>query len=317
MAPLQIARAMLLGYPAARTGTPVSRRTRPRRPRAPRRSARRMPGRPTRASRARRAPPGPKTTLGMPASARIAESIQAAQPITGGGMPSTSAACPCTSRTMSASTRISNGGRTERRAHLGAQLRVGARGLGHELPHLLLDQLGALARHRAALELDEAALGVARELLPALDQRRVHRPGPEQRMPLAAGKSPAEVLDAGQHAAGLGDRVDAELRLRAVRGTARDLDLEPGEALVRDAQLELRGLGHDGGVGAHLTRRRPGCRCSRTPRRTRPRPRRRLRARAPRPARTPRAPPRDRPSCRSCRGRRGGRPRRAARAGRS
>ena len=104
------------------------------------------------------------------------------------------------------------------RAHLGAQLRVGARGLGHELAHLLLDQLGALPRHRAALELDEAALGVARELLPALDQRRVHRPGPEQRMPLAAGEPPAEVLDAGQHAAGLGDGVHAELWLRAVCG---------------------------------------------------------------------------------------------------
>ena len=68
----------------------------------------------------------------------------------------------------------------------------------------------------------------------------------------ALDQPPAEILDAGQHAAGLGDRVDARLVLRAVRCASGDLDLEPGEALVRDADLERRGLGHDRGVGAHL-----------------------------------------------------------------
>ena len=68
-------------------------------------------------------------------------------------------------------------------------------------------------------KLDEAALGIARELLPSLDQQGVHGPGAEQRMCRPRRQALAELIDAGQHAAGLGDRVDAELRLRAVRGT--------------------------------------------------------------------------------------------------
>src|SRR5436305_14391810 len=115
----------------------------------------------------------------------------------------------------------------EPRAHFGPQLGVGGRRSVDEIPHLLLDELGALARYGAALELDEAALGIARQLLPAGDPRGVQRAPPEQRLAGPAREPPAEVLDARQDAAGLGDRIDAELRLRAVRRTSRDLDLEP------------------------------------------------------------------------------------------
>ena len=146
---------------------------------------------------------------------------------------------------------ISNGGRTSVVRTSARRSGSASRGRGDELAHLRLHELRALARHGAALELHEAALGVARQLLPALDQRGVQRAGAEQRVAGAGGELPAEILDAGQHAAALGDRIDAELRLRAVRGMARDLDLEPGEALVRDAHLERRRLGHDRGVGAH------------------------------------------------------------------
>ena len=55
----------------------------------------------------------------------------------------------------------------------------------------------------------------------------------------------------GEDRPGLDDRVDAEVRPRAVRGAAGHLDLEPDEALVRDDELELGRLGDDRGVGAH------------------------------------------------------------------
>ena len=84
------------------------------------------------------------------------------------------------------------------------------------------------------------------------------------------GQLPAEILDAGQHAAALGDRIHAELRLRAVRGVTGDVDLEPGEALVRDAHLERRSARSRSRRRPAASRRRPACRCSRTPRRRPP-----------------------------------------------
>ena len=65
------------------------------------------------------------------------------------------------------------------------------------------------------------------------------RPSPPSSSPIAVRIGP-----------GLHDRVDPQVRARAVRGAAGDLDLRPHEPLVRDDQLELGGLGHDRGVGA-------------------------------------------------------------------
>ena len=48
-----------------------------------------------------------------------------------------------------------------------------------------------------------------------------------------------------------GDGVDSEMRARAVRGDAVGLDLEAGEALVRDRELQLGRLDDDRRVGPH------------------------------------------------------------------
>src|SRR4051794_14556398 len=70
------------------------------------------------------------------------------------------------------------------------------------------------------------------------DPEIVDGTGPEQGMTRRERETAAELLDAGEHAARFRDRIHAELRLRAVRGATGDLDLQPGEPLVRDAHVE-------------------------------------------------------------------------------
>ena len=69
---------------------------------------------------------------------------------------------------------------------------------------------------------------------------------------------PVELLDTDEDAAHLRDRVDPEVRPRAVGGTPVDLDLEVDEATVRDGELQLGRLGHDRGVRANARRDRLG-----------------------------------------------------------
>ena len=64
----------------------------------------------------------------------------------------------------------------------------------------------------------------------------------------ALSERPVERPDGREQRAGLHDRVDAQMRSRAVRGAPGDLELGPDEALVCDDELELGRLGHDGGV---------------------------------------------------------------------
>ena len=64
-----------------------------------------------------------------------------------------------------------------------------------------------------------------------------------------------ELAERDEDRAGLDDRVDAEVRARAVRGLAGHLDLRPDEALVRDGDGELGRLGDDRGVGLHRAQR--------------------------------------------------------------
>jgi hypothetical protein len=64
-----------------------------------------------------------------------------------------------------------------------------------------------------------------------------------------------ELAERRQQRSGLDDRVDAEVRPRAVRGAPRHRDLRPHEPLVRDRDLQLGRLGHDRGVGAHGAQR--------------------------------------------------------------
>ena len=57
-----------------------------------------------------------------------------------------------------------------------------------------------------------------------------------------------ELLYPDEDAAHLRDRVDPEVRARAVRRAADRLDLDVDEPTVRDGDLQLRRLGHDRGV---------------------------------------------------------------------
>src|SRR5690242_18451070 len=120
--------------------------------------------------------------------------------------------------------------------------RVGA---GGERRHLAGDLLVALAGERSSLALKEAALWVARELLPAADQRRVDGRRPEERMRFARQEIHGELPETGEDDARRSDRVDAEIGPRAVRGAAVHLDLEACEATVRDAEAFVRRLTDD------------------------------------------------------------------------
>ena len=65
-----------------------------------------------------------------------------------------------------------------------------------------------------------------------------------------------------EDASHLRDRVDAEVRTRAVRRAAVHLDLEMDEAAMRDRELQLGRLGHDRRVrrSARRDRLRPDAR---------------------------------------------------------
>ena len=64
-------------------------------------------------------------------------------------------------------------------------------------------------------------------------------------------KPAVEILDADENATHLRDRVDAQMRTRAVRRTPDRLDFEIDEAAVGDRDLHLRRLGHDRCVRTH------------------------------------------------------------------
>src|SRR5262249_22627845 len=114
----------------------------------------------------------------------------------------------------------------------------GARGGGgthDELGELTYDVRLGLSGDKPALARHEAASRVARVLLAALDQRRVDGAGAEQRVTgllLEAGRELPQPREHGPHG---GDRVDAEIRPRAVCRPSRHLDLVRREPLVGDA----------------------------------------------------------------------------------
>ncbi|MDX6565739.1 MAG: hypothetical protein QOE10_1401, partial [Gaiellales bacterium] len=132
----------------------------------------------------------------------------------------------------------------EQRAALDDELGIVGAAAGEQGADLALDGIAGLTRQRAPLEAQHAALGIGRELATALDQRGVHRAGAERGVRSLA-QALLELCEPHQDRAHLDDRVDAETGPRAVGGDARDLDLDPAEALVRDRDLELGRLGHD------------------------------------------------------------------------
>ena len=221
-------------------------------------------------------PPGPKMTVGMPA----AEKIGAVRPERDADHGHVAAQCLAGGRhdrPSRAST--SNGSRTSVVCSSAARSWPASADRIQHRRQLGLDALGRLARQRPALQLQPAAVRVGRELAAAVDDRGVDRSRAEQRVRRRAAASSADsLLEADQHVAHAGDRVDAVLRARAVRraaGTTIRCQVKP---LCATATLISRAgrLGHDGGVGRDRLRPPPGRRPMRTPRRRpRPPPRRR------------------------------------------
>src|SRR5262249_23205359 len=131
----------------------------------------------------------------------------------------------------------------------------GARGGGgthDELGELTYDVRLGLSGDKPALARHEAASRVARVLLAALDQRRVDGAGAEQRVTgllLEAGRERPPPPAPRPHG---GDRVDAEIRPRAVCRPSRHLDLVRREPLVGDADALVGRLADDRGIGVPL-----------------------------------------------------------------
>src|SRR5262249_47716620 len=138
-----------------------------------------------------------------------------------------------------------------RRVQLGPERHAGVGDVVQEGGQLGFDGLHRLAGERATFELQPAAVRVGRELAPAVDDGGVHGAGAEQRVARALGEAGGEAVDGDQHVAHVGDRVDALLRHRTVRGAAVNDDAVPGEALVGngDGDVIAGRLGDDGGVG--------------------------------------------------------------------
>ena len=82
----------------------------------------------------------------------------------------------------------------------------------------------------------------------------MHRSPPQQGVG-AVRQRAVELLQLPEHGAHLEDRVDPQVRPRAVRRTPGDLDLAPHEALVCHRELQLGRLGDDGCVGGDAAQR--------------------------------------------------------------
>jgi hypothetical protein len=99
------------------------------------------------------------------------------------------------------------------------------------------------------LELQPGAIGVAAQFTPAVNQRRVQRRRPQQRMRRAVLQMPVEHFQARQHPPHAQDRVAPFARAAAMRGAPARLDAHPLEPLVRHRHVETGGLGNHRGVG--------------------------------------------------------------------
>ena len=100
------------------------------------------------------------------------------------------------------------------------------------------------------LHLQRRAVGIAAQLVSALDDRRVQRAGADQRMRRPRLQRAIERSEPRQDAAEPQDRVLPVGRTAAVRRLPFDGDVDPRESLVADGDREVGRLGHDRRVGA-------------------------------------------------------------------
>ena len=88
---------------------------------------------------------------------------------------------------------------------------IGAASSRDDAFDLRFDELGRLAGDGPPLPLEETPLRLARELLPALDERGMERAAREQRMGGRRAKRPVALLEPDEEAAHLRDCVDSEV----------------------------------------------------------------------------------------------------------
>jgi len=133
-----------------------------------------------------------------------------------------------------------------------------AGGLVQDGLHLPLDLRARLAGQGAPLVAGAARGRGHEELLAPVDADHLRDPVARQRVGRTLVQLALEALDPAEHAAHVRHRVHAALRLRGVRGHPLGVQLEDREAAVRQVELEVAGLGDDGGVGAEALQHRLG-----------------------------------------------------------
>ena len=139
----------------------------------------------------------------------------------------------------------------------GREVRVVRTGAGDDLCDLALDECDRLAWDGPALCLEHAARGIARELLPAVDERCMHAAASDISVRRVRAQPAVELFDPHEH--------PAHLRVASIPRWGREpcaarlrLDLEMDEAAMRDGELHLRRLRDDRGICAHAGGNRLG-----------------------------------------------------------
>jgi len=136
----------------------------------------------------------------------------------------------------------------EGQPHTCLELRILLAKPGEDRFDLVQRGLRRLARDGPPLHLQPARVGIAAQLPATLDDRRVQRGRAHHRVGRSRLQLAVEPFELVQHAPHADNRVTPLERPAAVRGVPASLDVEPREALVADTDLQIRRLGHNGGV---------------------------------------------------------------------
>ncbi len=109
-----------------------------------------------------------------------------------------------------------------------------------------------LAGKCPSLRVELAYIGIAGQLAPAADQRRVDGCGAEERVRWAPGKLDAVSFDGAEDAAHVSNRVHPFRGSTSVSGHPSRHQVHPREALVGHDNVQLGRLEHDRHVGVRI-----------------------------------------------------------------